>query len=166
MVPAAKGNDTLNGGGGADTLQGGQGNDQIHVADRSFHLADGGGGKDTLHLDFSGAIDFGNIDANAATSDRGKIAGVEVIDTDNGQANALTLHLADVLDINVDNSNVGGKASLDNVLKIDGNAGDSLTLFASDHWGAADTASLAGYAVYTAGAVKIAVDTDISVTTG
>jgi hypothetical protein len=51
------------------------------------------------------------------------------------------------------------------VLKIDGNAGDSLHLGASDGWSAtADTSSLAGYAIYTDHAVKVAVETTIAVT--
>jgi hypothetical protein len=54
---------------------------------------------------------------------------------------------------------------LDNVLKIDGNAGDTLQLFASDGWSAANTGILAGYAVYTHQNVKIAVDTDVVVST-
>jgi Ca2+-binding RTX toxin-like protein len=160
------GNDTLNGGGGGDTFQGGAGNDQIHVTDRNFHLADGGGGTDTLYFDFVGTIDFANLDTNAATSDRGKITGVEVLDVTNGQANGLTLHATDVLDLNVDNRDVGGVASLDNVLKIDGNTGDTLKLFSTDGWGTANTSILPGYNVYTEGAVRIAVDKDIAVTVG
>jgi hypothetical protein len=159
------GNDTLNGGGGADSFQGGSGNDQIHVASRNVHLVDGGSGTDTLHLDFSGAIDLGNLDGKAATSDRGKITGIEILDVDNGLANAVTLHLADVLDLDVGNRNLGGVSSLDNVLKIDGNVGDTLKLFASEGWSAANNAILPGYAVYTDGAVKIAVDHDIAVST-
>ncbi len=158
------GNDGMTGGGGADVFHGGNGDDHIHVSDRGFQLANGGNGTDTLHLDFAGAIDFGNIDGNAVTSDHGKIAGIEVLSVDNGQTNALTLHVADLLDLDVNNQNVGGVASLDNTLKIDGNAGDTLTLAASDHWSAADTSSLAGYAVYAAGAVKVAVDHDVTVT--
>ena len=71
-----------------------------------------------------------------------------------------------MLDLNVDNRDVGGVASLDNVLKIDGNAGDTLKLFTADGWGAANGAILAGYNVYTEGAVRIAVDKDIAVTVG
>ena len=157
------GDDTLNGGGGADVMQGGIGNDAMHIDDNTFRLVDGGGGTDILHLDFAGAIDLGNIDGNAATSDRGKISGIEVLDVDNGHANAVTLHLADVLDIDVQDVDVGGVSTLDNVLKIDGEAGDTLALFNADHWGAADTSTLAGYAIYTSGNVKIAVDDDIAV---
>ncbi|WP_395023057.1 FG-GAP-like repeat-containing protein [Dongia sp.] len=165
LIAGGDGNDTIFGGGGRDSLQPGTGNDEIHVADRTFFRADGGSGADTLHLDFAGAIDFGNLDANAATSDRGKISGIETIDVDNGQNNGLSLHLADVLDIDANNSNVGGVATLDNVLKIDGNVGDTLQLFAADGWSAADKGALAGYAVYTHVNVKIAIDTDVVVST-
>jgi Ca2+-binding RTX toxin-like protein len=160
----AQGNDTINGNGGADSIHGGAGDDHIHVSDNTFFRVDGGSGSDTLHLDFGGAIDFGNLDGNAATSDRGKISNIETIDVNNGQNNALTLHLADVLDMDVRDADVGGKASLDNTLKIDGNSGDTLHLAASDSWSAADTSTLAGYAIYTHDAVKIAIDTHIAVT--
>jgi Ca2+-binding RTX toxin-like protein len=163
-IVGAQGNDTLNGGGGADTIRGGSGDDHVHVSSNAFFRIDGGSGLDTLHLDFAGAIDFGNIDGSAATSDRGKITGIETIDVNNGQNNALTLHLADLLDLDVRNTDVGGKASLDNVLTINGNAGDTLHLFTADGWSAADTSTLAGYAVYSHQAVKVAIDTDIAVT--
>jgi len=160
----AQGNDTINGGGGHDVIKGGSGDDHIHVSDNQFFRIDGGAGNDTLHLDYSGTIDFGNLDGNAATSDRGKIANIETINVDNGQNNSMTLHLADVIDIHAVNTNVGGVASLDDVLKIDGNTGDTLHLSASDGWSAADTTTLAGYAIYTTHVAKIAVETDIGVT--
>ena len=165
IMVGGQGDDTLFSGGGADTIRTGAGDDLIFADDRSFHEVDGGGGTDTLVFNFAGAIDLGNIDGDAMTSDRGKISGVEVLSFDNGLSNTVTLHLADVLDMQVGDTNVGGVAGLNNVLKIDGNAGDTLALSASDHWGAADTATLAGYALYTAGAVKIAVETDIAVST-
>jgi Ca2+-binding RTX toxin-like protein len=163
-IAAGQGNDIINGNGGADAINGGQGNDEIHVADNAFFRIDGGTGVDTLHLDYSGAIDFGNLDGNAATSDRNRIENVEVIDVANGHANALTLHLADVLDFDATITDVGGVAALDNALRIDGESGDTLQLFSADGWSAADTVTLAGYAIYTYQAVKVAVDTDIVVT--
>jgi serralysin len=162
-IVAGQGNDTINGGGGADAINGGQGNDEIHVADNKLFRIDGGTGVDSLHLDYAGAIDFGNLDGSASTSDRNRIENIEVIDVDNAHANALTLHLADVLDLDATISDVGGIASLDNVLRIDGNAGDTLQMFNVDGWGAADTSSLTGYAVYSYQAVKVAVDLDIAV---
>jgi len=74
------------------------------------------------------------------------------------------LHLADVLDINAQDQNVGGKASLDNVLTINGNTGDTLHLSTSDGWSAADTSTLAGYAIYTVQHVQVAIDTHVAVT--
>jgi Ca2+-binding RTX toxin-like protein len=163
VIIGAQGNDTIHGNGGADSIHGGSGDDQIHVSDNTFFRIDGGSGADTLHLDFAGTIDFGNLDGNAATSDRGKISNIETISVDNGDSNAMTLHLADVLDMDVRDTDVGGKASLDNVLKIDGNTGDTLHLSTADAWSAADTSTLAGYAIYTHDAVKIAIDTHIAV---
>ena len=160
---AGDGADFLEGGGGQDSLEGGQGNDEIFVADPTFRHVDGGGGDDTLFLVFGGAIDFGNLDGNASTLDRGKISGIETVSFVGGTIDA-TLHLADVLDINADNHDVGGNADLDNVLKIDGNAGDQLHLFTADGWGAADTGSLAGYAIYSSQGVQVAVDAAIAVT--
>jgi hypothetical protein len=160
---AGQGNDTINGGGGADAINAGQGNDEIHVADNKFFRIDGGTGVDTLHLDYDGAIDFGNLDGNISTSDRNRIENVEILDVDNGHANALTLHLADVLALDATISDVAGIASLDNALRIDGNAGDTLQMFSADGWDAADTTSLTGYAIYSYQAVKVAVDLDIAV---
>ena len=69
----------------------------------------------------------------------------------------------EVLAIDPQNSDVGGVASLDNVLKLDGDTNDSLSLDPADGWSAPDTVTLAGYAIYAAGNVKIAVDQDITV---
>jgi Ca2+-binding RTX toxin-like protein len=159
------GDDKLEGGEGADVLQGGAGNDHLHVVDLSIAQVDGGAGTDRLHFDLSGNIDLGDFDGNPSTTQLGKIVGIEVLDFDNGAANAVTLHLTDLLDMNVKNNNVDGVAILDNVLKIDGDNDDTLTLSAVDGWGASpDTTTLAGYAIYTAQNVKIAIDQDIDVT--
>jgi hypothetical protein len=157
------GNDTLNGGGGADVIKGGAGNDSIHVNDGSFFRIDGGEGSDTLYLNYAGPIDLSSFN-NGNGSMNHKVTGVETINVDNGQMNVLTLHLADVLNMHVENTNVGGVASLDNVLKIDGDTHDTLTFAAADGWSnTADTTTLAGYAIYTNNNVHVAVDTDVHV---
>jgi hypothetical protein len=158
------GNDVLKGGGGADAFQGGPGDDMIHVADGAFRRVNGGNGSDTLSLDFEGTIDFGNVDGNASTADHTKIWNIETIDVDNGFSNQLKLTLSDVLELDAQVVDLGGVTTLDNALKIDGDAGDSLALDSADGWSAADEATLPDYAIYTAGNVTIAVDQDISVT--
>jgi hypothetical protein len=163
-IVAGAGNDVINAGGGKDSIEAGAGDDQIQIADGKFLHIDGGSGFDTLQMNYAGLIDFGDLDGNHATADHGKIESIEAINADNGQANTIIIDLADVLDINPTNHDVGGNASLDNVLKIDGDAGDTLALAKADGWGAADTASLAGYAVYTNQGVHVAVDTAIAVT--
>ena len=157
------GNDVLVGVGGADAFQGGAGDDAIHAGDRTFRRADGGNGTDVLHLDFDGLIDFGDIDNNAGTANHTRIRDIETIDADNGFSNQIALRLTEVLEIDAHNSDVGGTIELDNVLKIDGDSGDTLSLDPADGWGAPDTSILIGYALYTAGNVKIAVDQDIVV---
>ena len=77
----------------------------------------------------------------------------------------MTLHAVDVLDHQPARlHDVGGKASLDDVLKIDGNAGDTLSLSSFEGWSSADTTSLPGYAIYANHDIKIAVETTIAVT--
>jgi hypothetical protein len=145
-------------------VQAGAGNDHIHVADGAFAHIDGGGGTDTLHLDYAGAIDFDNFDGDFGTIDRGKVTNIETISTDNGFANAITLRAVDILSMNPENHDVGGKASLDDVLKIDGNAGDTLHLASFEGWSAADTTTLPGYAIYHTHDIEVAVQTTIAVT--
>lgn len=157
------GADTLIGGGGKDALQGGAGDDHISVSDVAFLRVNGGGGSDTLLFDLAGAVDLGDLDGKAATENRGRVSGVETLDFTNGAANAITLSLADVLDLDVDNRDVGGVGSLDNVLRLDGDAIDSLTLSLADGWGTADTTTFTGYAIYVVQNVRIAVDQDIAV---
>jgi hypothetical protein len=171
VIVGRQGGDVIDGNGGVDVLRGGAGNDIIEVPDLAFFRVDGGSGADTLHLLVAGAIDFGDLDGNAATSERGRIVGIETIDVTNGQANALTLSLADLLDFNVDAIDALG-TSTDNVLTIKGDAGDTLSLVdpGADSWAAAGGPFVhegVTYQLYTAGpgdALKVAVDTDIVVT--
>jgi Ca2+-binding RTX toxin-like protein len=161
---AGGGDDIINAGGGKDVIYAGAGNDHIHVTDGTFARVDGGGGSDTLHLDYAGAIDLDNLDNDFGTIDRGKVTGIETISMDNGLANDMSLRAVDVLEMNPENQNVGGKASLDDVLKIDGNSGDTLLLTGYEGWSAPDTSTLPGYAVYATHDIRIAVETTIAVT--
>ncbi len=153
------GNDTIAGNGGADVLYGAAGNDTITATDLTFLRIDGGSGEDRLILDIAGALNFGDFDANATTGNRGKIQHVEVIDVTNGSNNALTMNIADLLDLDVNNRDVGGIAAFDNVLRLDGNIGDSLTL-SGGGWSLDNSIPLTGYNIYVNGAIRIAVDID------
>src|SRR5581483_10504836 len=153
----------LKGNGGLDSIRGGDGNDAIHVlnADVSrFTHVDGGNGSDTLYFDAT------HNEAMEMSDFKGKISGIETISLQNGFQDTVILRLADVLDIDAHDANVGGKATLDNTLKFDGEAGDKLALATADGWSAADTSTLPGYAIYTHADVKIAVDTHIAVVSG
>lgn len=162
IMIGGQGNDTIAGGGGGDTIRAGAGDDTIAVADNAFFRLNGGGGSDRLIFQYGGAIVFGDLDGNAATSDRGRIADIEILDFANGQANAVTLDLADLLDIDIGNTDVGGVAGLDNVLRIESalGEGDSLTL--TGGWMLDNSIPLAGYDIYVHGAIRIAVDTDFA----
>jgi Ca2+-binding RTX toxin-like protein len=163
-IVGAAGNDVIYGNGGHDVLKGGAGNDVLYVSDGNFRHIDGGGGSDALHFDFGGVIDFANLDGNSATVDRGKIEGIEALDFANGLINTINLHVADAVDLNVENQDFRGIAKYDNVLEIDGDAGDKLQLSKADGWSAGDKISVVGFTIYTSHDVTIAVDADVTVT--
>jgi Ca2+-binding RTX toxin-like protein len=127
-----------------------------------FAHVDGGSGYDFLYFDNGGSMDFGNLDGNPATSDRGKISNIEALDFNNGQSNDITLHKADVLDMDPSDFHYVGNPTPERVLHIFGDGKDTLHLAASDGWSGPDTSS--GYAVYASQDVKIAVDLGVHVT--
>ena len=135
------GNDTLTGGGGADVFNAGGGNDRIVVPDSAFRRIDGGSGTDTLALSGAG------ITLDLTTLANSRIGGIEVIDITGSGANTLRLAGGDVQDL----SDSG------NTLRVDGNAGDSLTI--ADHWASAGNTQINNqtYAVFTQGAATLQV---------
>jgi hypothetical protein len=104
------GNDFLRGGAGADSLSGGIGNDTL-VFDALDTLIDGGAGADTLFIDTgTGTV----LNLGTATN----IRGIDVIDLGVGDTGRqLTLTEAGVI-----------RATDVNVLRIDGDTGDTVTL--------------------------------------
>ncbi len=131
IIVGGAGNDVLNGLGGADAINGGVGNDAISVTSGAFFRVDGGTGIDTLIFNYSGPIDFSNLDVDEATSDRGRIQNVEILNfANNNQANSVFLYLDNVLDMSSDVVQ-GGHS---NVLTLTGTAADSLTLSSADGW--------------------------------
>ncbi len=160
------GNDILTGKGGADVFQGGAGNDEFHVGDIGFALADGGGGTDTLSLDFAGDIGLAGL---GLAHKFGNTANIDIIDMENGFIdNALVLTPEDVIAFgadlrNVNEFDVDSLGGLDNALKIDGDIGDALTLTGTGGW-MQSVNLIPGYDFYQAGnAIFILVDRDITV---
>jgi len=110
-IVAGLGNDTLDGKGGADALLGGGGNDTIKVSNLTFLRVDGGSGTDTLALDGAG------ITLDLSTIANPKLQDIEVIDLTGAGNNTLKLSALEVLNL----------SSTTNTLKVDGNAGDSVS---------------------------------------
>lgn len=107
---AGDGNDLMIGGGGLDVFHGGAGDDMIKVSKFGFRSVDGGAGNDTLAVTGSGlTLDL--------VKTRGQIDGIETIDLTGSGNNTLSVNLLDLLNL----------SDTSNTLKIDGNAGDSIT---------------------------------------
>ena len=129
LLNGAGGNDTLTGGAGVDTLLGGAGNDTLvwNAADAKF---DGGTGTDTLRVPGAG------VSLNLAAVPNTKIQNVEVVMITGSGNNSLNLNLQDVLAI----------STTTDTLRIDGNAGDAVTVV-DGNW--TDGGVVSGYHVYT-----------------
>jgi hypothetical protein len=167
LINGGDGIDALNGGGGDDTLDGGNdsvadilsgglGNDTLiwrGVEDTYDGGADGfsaGGSKpgDILDISNEASIDFSAIDDT-------KVEDIETLRMNGGGGTSLTLSAADVISDfeggTADPAGTGGGGSYDKqpVLRVDGDAGDSLNLSDSG-WSKAtdDTGIPAGYTLY------------------
>ena len=142
------GNDTIKGLDAADSAYGMRGDDRIEVDGSDFIVIDGGAGYDTLALVDDGTqIDFSNLLNN------GTVAGFEHIDMTDPGAQAITLTLADVLDM----------SDTTNTLFIDGGANDSVTL-TDQGWVLQGQEDVGGttYDVYASGDALLYIDQDIS----
>ena len=110
------GDDRMIGRGGADEFHGDAGDDYIQVTDLGFGSVDGGSGNDVLHTDGKDL----NLDL-ASFGD--KIHGIETICLYGGGDNTLTLTAANILDL----------PDTTNTLRVNGNAGDHITVI-DDGW--------------------------------
>ncbi len=153
---------TLIGNGGADTLLGMDGNDKLTVADSGFAKVDGGVGTfDILDLSPVSSISFTGL-SDITT----KVANVEVFDLTGGGGNTVALNFDNVLDLNVQSSNVIN-SGVDNALLITGEGGDTVNLSAA--WTKTVGGGGAGFDLYTSNDnanAKIIIDQDITVNTG
>jgi len=153
---------TLIGNGGADTLLGMDGNDKLTVADSGFAKVDGGVGTfDILDLSPVGSISFTGL-SDITT----KVANVEVFDLTGGGGNTVALNFDNVLDLNVQSTNVIN-SGVNNALLITGEGGDTVNLSAT--WSKTVGGGGAGFDLYTSNDnanAKIIIDSDITVNTG
>ena len=112
---------TITGSSGVDSITGGAGNDRI-VGDLADTLLDGGAGFDTLAVAGSGVtLDLTNFTQAA------KVTGIEAIDLTGKGNNTLVLDRLAVL------AEVGADGNGVHVLKVDGNAGDTVS-FTEAQW--------------------------------
>ncbi|MCK6452522.1 MAG: VCBS domain-containing protein, partial [Alphaproteobacteria bacterium] len=137
IVVGSSTQDTLNGNGGDDTLTGGtddslfggEGSDRLIVGDADFALADGGDsqiGDDVLEL-------VGTVNLSGLAN----LTNIELLDADNGAANTISFESQDVLQVSVDNQDVGGSGL--GMLLIDTDINDTVVLgSAGDTWTAID----------------------------
>jgi hypothetical protein len=144
LLSGGAGADTLDGGAGADELVGGLGKDTL-IWDAADWAANGGSGTDTLRLAGAGlTLDL------AAVPDE-KIVDMEFISLSGTGDNNLLFTAGDVLTL----------SSTSDTLRVNGNAGDSVS--AGTGWLYTGNIASSGqtYARYTQGAAVLQVDTDI-----
>ena len=104
------GNDYLDGKGGHDILHGGAGNDTL-VYDPNDILIDGGTGTDTLLINTTGTVDLSKV-AEIATS-------IEALDLTQANVNVTNINVDDIIKLTADDTT--------HVLKITGDANDSVS---------------------------------------
>lgn len=168
--------DVLAGGAGIDALAGGTGSDVLDGGDDTeTDILSGGAGEDVLVWRgpddvYGGGADLFNaktgkagdvLDASGASSidftmiDDSKIEDVETIRLNGGAGTTITINASDVITdfeagaLNPDGVGPGGNYGLGPILRVDGDAGDTLNLTGGD-WSVATGSSgtPAGYTLY------------------
>ena len=147
VMVGGQGNDTLTGAGGVDTLYGGSGDDTLSVSDATFMNIDGGSGLDILDWDSTLTLDLTAIADN-------KLEGIEQLNLGVNTGD-LTLDIHEVLDI----------SDTSNILRIDGDGDNTVTLTDNGDWTNTGPVADGGqtYDVYTNGAATLQIDTDVVV---
>ena len=112
-----RGNDVLDGRGGADVLRGGEGNDTLVIGDASFQRLDGGNGEDTLFV--NGAMTLADTDFR-------RVSGMESIQLGNHTVSItlgpIAAHAFDGLAADNFRLTIDGRATLTADVTIDGSA--------------------------------------------
>ncbi len=136
----------IDAGTGADVLIGGAGNDVFNVSDLAFSSINGGAGTNTLALTSSGlTLDLGSFG--------NRIQNIEVINLAGTGNNALAVSAADVLNVSVTS----------HTLKVEGNAGDTVTMLGTG-WVTGTTSG--GFTTYTNGLATLQLSTALTIAGG
>ncbi|HEY0974977.1 MAG TPA: cadherin domain-containing protein [Solimonas sp.] len=164
-----RGNDVLNGGGGNDVLIGGAGNDVLVYDAADTRRVDGGTGRDTLRIDGSGLhlnlTALNNFDDPLAAP-ANPYRSIEIISLTGSGNNTLSLNATDLLNL-VGAATDGSGGRDQNLLRVDGNAGDAV-VSTGDVWvneGLRNAEGNAGttHTLYTSGAAQLLVQNSVDV---
>jgi uncharacterized delta-60 repeat protein len=141
------GNNVLDGGAGADTLQGGPASD-IFIWDPADAGISGGGGTDTLRITGSGVT----LDLAQAIP-RNQIDGIDIVDLTGSGNNTAVLSANELFAM-----------SWDNYLRMEGDAGDRVTVVDTAAWtrAADQTVGTQAYHVWTQSGAQLLIDSDVT----
>ena len=137
------GNDTIDGGGGADVLRGGGGDDTFVWRD-GVQRIDGGGGNDTLRIADTGAVFL---------TGQSELRNLEILDLRGGSGNSVVL----------DAHSVRALSDAPHHLQVLGDSDDFVNLIGA--W-TDEGEVVAGFIRYTAGGIRVDVESDVAVLTG
>ncbi|MBR9880269.1 MAG: type I secretion C-terminal target domain-containing protein, partial [Gammaproteobacteria bacterium] len=156
LLRGGAGDDILDGGGGddllidgqgSDTFNGGAGNDEIRLSGTGFDAIDGGTGEDVLLLD-------GGIDLDLTDADVGTVGNIERIDLgDDDGATRLSLDEDEAIALTDD----------DNILKVEGDDGDTLSASGAVATGNEQTSGDTTYVEYSLGSTTLLVEDTVNV---
>ncbi|WP_286986214.1 Ig-like domain-containing protein [Halomonas sp.] len=156
LLRGGSGDDVLDGGGGddllidgqgSDTFNGGAGNDEIRLSGTGFDAIDGGTGEDVLLLD-------GGIDLDLTDADVGTVGNIERIDLgDDDGATRLSLDEDEAIALTDD----------DNILKVEGDDGDTLSASGAVATGNEQTSGDTTYVEYSLGSTTLLVEDTVNV---
>lgn len=147
------GNDSLKAG-SLETVEAGAGDDRVEISDEGFNSIDGGEGHDTLVITGDGLEGLGGMIDLSGLISREAVLNFEQIDLRNDQSDTLTLTVDQVISMTDE----------DNLLMIDGDAGDIINAQGED-WIAGGTTSIDGvdYTVYTTELATLHVNPEVDV---
>ena len=160
-VLGTDGDDDLNADGQATVVLAGTGDDVLNIdgfGDTDLLRFDGGSGTDTLRLNGAGL----SLDLSTLADTR--LSSIERIDLSGSGANSLTLTRQDLLNLSeVRTRGTQGTDASRAELRVDGNAGDRVTLFGDWMEGGMERIDGAMYRTFEEGNARVLVNTAVAV---